>query len=392
MTTPQSDVHFLEIDDGGVLFHERRQRFYGLNATAALCWVVLAEGLPESAALAELAAAGAPEADALDWWRRSIEIFRTQGFLEAAGDGLTDPPPPNDTGPAAGQQLERIPPCAVYCSWRLFDVLIRVGFTAEALLPRVAGMLARVARPAEGTADIEITVIEVGGRILVARDGLVVGVAPDAAGVAALLEPAMLRRAIDVTPHLLALHAGVAARPGCGLVLPGPSGSGKTTLIAALCASGWTYGTDETTLLASEGKELRMAPLSSCVKEGSWPLLAHYYPRLLDEPIQERGGRRVRYLPPPGPVIERCQATHVVFPRRTESGTGLRQLARIEGIERLLAECVSIPRRIGVPEAVRLVDWTRGLSFHELAFADLPGALAVLQTLGDGGSSVAESN
>ncbi|HXQ42532.1 MAG TPA: hypothetical protein VN821_14780 [Candidatus Udaeobacter sp.] len=383
MTTPQSDVHFLEIDEGGVLFHERRQRFYGLNATAALCWAVLSEGLPESAALAELAAAGAPEADALDWLRSSIEIFRTEGFLEPAGDGSADPPLLNDAGPAAGQRLERIPPCALYRRWRLFDVMIRVGFTTNALLPRVAGMLARVAQPAEGSADIEITVIEVGGRILVARDGLVVGVAPDAAGLAALLEPAMLRRAIDATPHLLALHAGVAARNGCGLVLPGPSGSGKTTLIAALAASGWTYGTDETTLLAADGKELRMAPLSACVKEGSWPLLVQHYPSLLDEPIQERGGRRVRYLPPPGPAIERCRATHVVFPRRTESGTRLRPIGRIEGIERLLAECVSIPQRLGLPEAVRLVDWTRGLSFHELAFADLPGALAALQVLGD---------
>jgi hypothetical protein len=74
----------------------------------------------------------------------------------------------------------------------------------------------------------------------------------------------------------------------------------------------------------------------------------------------------------------------VVFPRRTESETRLRPVARIEGIERLLAECVSVPRRLGLPEATRLVDWTRGLSFHELAFVDLRGALDVLQTLADG--------
>jgi hypothetical protein len=367
-----------------VLFHERRQRFYGLNAAASVCWAALSDGLPESAALSELAAAGAPEADALDWWRRSIEIFRTEGFLEPAGDSLADPLAPGDAGPTAGQQLERIPPCALYRTWRLFDVLFRVGFTTEALFPRVAGMLAGVAQPADGSPDVEITVIEVGGRILVARDGSVLGVAPDAAGFGALLEPAMQRKAIDATPHLLALHAGVAARPGCGLVLPGPSGSGKTTLIAALAANGWTYGTDETTLLASDGKALRMAPLSPCIKEGSWPLLARHYPGLLDEPVHLRGGRLVRYLPPPGPVIERCQATHVVFPRRTESETRLRPVARIEGMERLLAECVSVPRRLGLTEAIRLVDWTRGLSFHELAFADLAGALAVLQNLADG--------
>ena len=57
---PAPGAHFFALDEGGVLFYEPAQRFYDLNATAALCWLALAEGLPETAIIEELVAAGAP--------------------------------------------------------------------------------------------------------------------------------------------------------------------------------------------------------------------------------------------------------------------------------------------------------------------------------------------
>ena len=92
----------------------------------------------------------------------------------------------------------------------------------------------------------------------------------------------------------------------------------------------------------------------------------------------------MRYLPPPGQVIQHCRASHVVFPRRVDSANTaeLRPLSTGEGMERLLAECVSVPQRIGAAEAARLMDWARDLRFFELTFADLSGAVAALETLG----------
>ena len=383
MTAPKKNIHFLETEDGGVLFQEAQQRFYGLNATAALCWTAVSQGLPEPAASAQLVAAGAPEGEALAWWRASLTLFQAEGFLDTGPDADPDPAPAGRSEPELGQKLERIPPCVLHRHWRLFDVSVRAGFTDELLLLQVDNMFSALARPIEGPADLEIVVNEVGGRIMVARNGVVVGVAPDASGLAALLEPAILNAAIDATPYLLSLHAGVVGRAGRNLILPGPSGSGKTTLVAALAARGWSYGTDETALVASEGEDILTAPLSACIKESSWPLLAGHYPRLLDEPMQQRAGRRVRYLPPPGPVIERCRATDVVFPRRMEAPgeTQLRPLGRCESLARLLAECVSVPRWLGASEARRLVDWANGLRFYELTFGALPDALDLLDGL-----------
>ena len=264
------DIHFFEVEGGGVLFHEPRQRFYGLNETAAICWLALSEGFDEAAILSALAAAGASTDEAQAWWSRSLDLFRAEGFLDVDNAFEVDRPPAGATGLSGGQRLERIPICVTHRRYHLFDLPFGVGFTSEVLATQIAGMLAALAQPVEGPAKFEITVIEVDGPILVARDGAVIGVAAGPEGLAARLEQALLLTAIDATPHLLALHAGVVARGDCGLLLPGPSGSGKTTLAAALAARDWVYGTDETTLLSPDGKTLRMAPVSACIKEGSW--------------------------------------------------------------------------------------------------------------------------
>jgi hypothetical protein len=285
-----------------------------------------------------------------------------------------------------GQGLERIPPCVTHRFYRLFDTRFRIGFTGEAPLAAVEGMLARLGDPGTHPADVEITLIGVGERYLVARGMAVVGVSPDLAGVMARLESALVLTAIDAAPHLLSLHSGALARGACGLLLPAPSGSGKTTLTAALNHSGWDFGTDEITLLDIDARALRVTPLSACVKEGSWPVLAARCPLLAEQPVHERAGRRVRYLPPTGRTVERCLATHVVFPRYAEGAaakTALAPLSRTAGLQRLFAECVSVPRRLTAEEAGHVVEWARALKFFDLSFADLTAALAALNALAD---------
>ncbi len=317
---------------------------------------------------------------------QSLELFRGEGFVAGATPAPPDLPPTDQTGIVEGQRLERIPPCVVYRFYRLFDRLFRIGFTSEAPLDAVAGMLSRLGDPGGRPADVEITVIGVGERYLIARGMSVVGVSPDLTGMMARLETALVLTAIDSTPHLLSLHSGALSRGPCGLLLPAPSGSGKTTLTAALNHHGWDFGTDEITLLDMEGQGLRVAPLSACIKEGSWPALLPLYPSLGDQPVHERAGQRVRYLPPEGRVMENCAATHVVFPRYAPAGepTVLTSLGRAAGLQRLLAECVSVPRRLSMAEAGHVVKWARGLIFFDLVFADLPAAIAAIGLLAQG--------
>ena len=381
MIVPVPGLHFFPLEDGGLLFHEGRQRFYGLNGPASYCWLALAEGFGEAAGLAELAAAGIDGQAARDWWNRSLAMFRAEGLLGGSDGAVGEPPPPAAKGLSAGERLAQLPPLPHVRHCRVLGQRFRVGFMSAAALARVAGMLSPLPRSETAEADFEIAAIEEGDRLKIARDGVVVTIATDWGRLAARLETALLMSAIDATQHLLALHCGVARRGGCGLMLPGASGSGKSTLVAALAASGWAYGTDEAALLRG-GEEILCAPLAACIKAGSWPLLGEFYPRLMEEPVQTRSWQPVRYLPPPGATIERCRVTDVVFPQRGDDrAASLRALDRSLGMERLLAECISVPRRLVAEEAARLVDWARDIAFHELSYGALPGAVDVLNAL-----------
>jgi hypothetical protein len=380
---PNPGAHFFALDDGGVLFCEPAQRFYDLNATAALCWLGLAEGLPESAIIEELRAAGAPAEAALSWWQQSLALFQSEGFLAGSGaGGQAADMPAFDQGLTEGQRLERIPHCVVHRFYRLFDTRFRIGFTSELPLAGAASLLARLEDADTSPADVEITVIGVGERYLVARGMSLVGVAPTLLQLMEKIEHAVVLTAIDATPHLLSLHGGALAKGNCGLLLPAPSGSGKTTLTASLNAAGWDFGTDEISLL--DGQGLRVAPMSACIKEGSWPVLAPRCPALMDQPVHQRAGRAVRYLPPIGRIIERCRGSHVVFPRYASgSDTTLSPLPRGAGLQRLLAECVSVPRRLTEKDAGLLVDWARNLRFFDLKLSDLSAAIDLLNGLAE---------
>jgi len=380
MNAPAPGLHFFALEEGGLLFHEGRQRFYGLNGPASYCWLALAEGLGPAASAAELAAAGLDGEAALDWWTRSLAMFRTEGLL-AGTAAAADPPPPAARGLIAGERIARMPPLPLVRHCRVFGLTFRIGFMSEAALARVAGMLSALLQPGQPKADFEIAVIEDGERLKIARDGRIVSIATDWGRLSARLEATLLLSATDATAHLLALHSGVAARAGCGLLLPGASGSGKSTLVAALAAAGWAYGTDEAALLC--GEALLCAPLAACIKAGSWPLLTEFYPRLMAEPEQTRSWQPVRYLPPAGATIERARVTDVVFPRRDREDAAaiLRPLGRGVGLGCLLAECISVPRRLAAAEAARLVDWARGISFHELSYGALDAAVATLNGL-----------
>jgi hypothetical protein len=374
-------VHFFALDAGGVLFCEPAQRFYDLNSTAALCWLGLAEGLGEPAILEELVRAGAPAGEAQAWWRQSLALFDAEGFLASSPQHRRDMPP-FDEGLREGQRLERIPACVVYRFYRLFDTRFRIGFTGEAPLASVDSMLARLADANETPADVEITVIGVGERYLVARGRGLVGVTANLSGLMEKIESALILTAIDATPHLLSLHGGALAKGDCGLLLPAPSGSGKTTLTAALNLAGWSFGSDEISLLDTAADMLRVAPMSACIKEGSWPVLASLTPALMAQPMHQRAGRTVRYLPPVGGTVDRYRATHVVFPRYArESEASLAPLSASTGLQRLLAECVSIPRRLTEKDAAQLVEWASRLSFFDLKLSGLPAALALLESL-----------
>ncbi|MCG6863149.1 MAG: hypothetical protein LJE70_18035 [Chromatiaceae bacterium] len=77
---------------------------------------------------------------------------------------------------------------------------------------------------------------------------------------------------------LAVAHAGAVSDHRRAVVMPARSGSGKSTLTAALVHSGLSYFGDDIIPLTRKGPLAVSFPTRIGLKEGSWPVLAAYYP------------------------------------------------------------------------------------------------------------------
>jgi hypothetical protein len=97
----------------------------------------------------------------------------------------------------------------------------------------------------------------------------------------------------------VAFHAAVVASGDCGIMLCAPREFGKSTLAAYLMARGFDLLTDEPALLRLDTSSVSSLNLPVSLKEGSWPVLQHAWPRLADAPIHVRSdGTRISLLHP----------------------------------------------------------------------------------------------
>jgi hypothetical protein len=183
------------------------------------------------------------------------------------------------------------------------------------------------------------------------------------------------------------LHAGAVLDGRRCIVFPGAPGSGKSTLTAALAARGFGFFSDEVVLLEEETLLVRPVPLSLTIKPGSIAPLSTYYPRLPALPAFRREDeQQVRYLAPPPESIPHPAAPApcgiVVFPRYdAAASTGLRPLDRPEALQRIMVECMVLPRLIARSDAASLTRWMRSLDCYELTFSSLSEAVDAVQRL-----------
>lgn len=181
--------------------------------------------------------------------------------------------------------------------------------------------------------------------------------------------------------RLLVVHGGAVVDEGRGLLLIGPSGSGKSTLSAALNAAGYPFLGDDA-IPVTESGELLGAPLSPCIKQGSWAALADALPLIHATPTWSRWGEAVRYPAPPGPVAlgpVACGA--FLFPRYTPGETAsLRPLSAVEVLQRLLAaepyiEPLTQTRLDG------MMRWIESAPGFALTYPDLDSAIEQVQRI-----------
>jgi hypothetical protein len=205
---------------------------------------------------------------------------------------------------------------------------------------------------------------------------------------APLVKWALLAEAIKDHSYLLYVHAGVVRSASGCLLLPAQPGSGKTSLTAALIHAGFAYLSDEVALLEEDTLQVVPVPVSLCIKDSGWDLLAPRYPGLRGLAIHHRSdGKIVRYLnPPPTTPDSEPEISYpvcwIVFPRYSpEARTELRPLGKAASLHRLLEQCLAMPAPLDQAKVARLVSWIRDIPCYELPMSSLDEAVALLDQL-----------
>jgi hypothetical protein len=180
----------------------------------------------------------------------------------------------------------------------------------------------------------------------------------------------------------LLFHAAVVAQNGRALLMPAVSGSGKSTLAAALCASGWTYLSDE--LAVVDPQTLRVEPFALPIglKDKSMSALRYFIPRIEDLPRHIRAdGIGLRYFTPAQAAPEGgLPIQAIVFPcYGQDSPTTLTTLKPLDALS-ALATTGSSARPLESKDVAAILQLA-SLPGYRLEFSDLKAALEQLDGL-----------
>jgi hypothetical protein len=173
----------------------------------------------------------------------------------------------------------------------------------EALSDHFALMLAP---ESPSGSDATFTVRPFGTGFRVEGSGVVASTGPALETLLGFLEQQIRARFMEFQPALHWVHAGAVERRGGAIILPGATLRGKSTLVAALCAHGWRYLSDEAAPIDLDKGEVFPFPrtLGMRVSPKKW----------LDPGAAARlDKRQVRFSEPevaPGPALLRA----IVFP------------------------------------------------------------------------------
>lgn len=293
--------------DGLILHEPGTGRIYYLNRTAADLWPAAADAAPEALARRLALAHGFDAARTLADVTRFVAAIRATGLARGS--------PVRAAGLAA-----RVPsgPPTLNAVYRL----IAAPVTVRCHLSRFAAAFARLAAPARqesgGSACPTLEIFRYAGRLVLARDGQVVG--RFTTGLPARWRLIQELLGAPERLWLARLHASAAATAAGTVLLCGGSGAGKSTLLAGLIARGLRYVGDDVVPIAAGTGRPWPTRLAISLKEGSWPLLANQFPELAAAPATRFGGRTMRYLWPGEARTVALEAGRpvalLVFPRR----------------------------------------------------------------------------
>lgn len=387
---PASDCHLFLLDGAGVVFCEGRQEIYAFNTSATWIWVAMEEGMPPNEIVAELAEiidtppdqAQQLVSNAVDqWWVLGLLVGSEQNrpiYTRPHGRALPHVAFPKQR---RGHRQK---------SYRLRHTRFTVIYDDVEQEAVVHPVLSHLEANEAAPYDTELVLARTHFGHAVFRQGTLEEYCETLGGLGPSVKCCMTRIALNHHPYQFQIHGGVVARNGRCVVLPAESGSGKTCLVAGLLCNGWQYLSDE--CAPFEGSDLRLhpIPIAMATKEGAWPVLCSSYPELAETTTHLReDGKSVRYLlPPPNSVApdrpDGYKVRWIVFPSYSPTAnTELQPLPRIEVLQRLFAQCLSLPGRLDEKAVSQIVGWIRTIDGYLLPNSNLREAVRLINSLED---------
>ncbi|WP_198264805.1 hypothetical protein [sulfur-oxidizing endosymbiont of Gigantopelta aegis] len=176
-------------------------------------------------------------------------------------------------------------------------------------------------------------------------------------------------------PYLMFHAATLADKDNKAVLFPAQSGAGKSTLAALLAAKGWSFFTDELSIVVPDTKQVFSCPLPVCVKDGAVKYLVDCYP--LIEKLKQYcrlDKKNVRYLPIKNAALSfdvGATLQAIVFPQYEQSiACELVVIDKTEALLRFL-ECGSSGRRMKEHELASVLKMLEALPCYYLKYSDI---------------------
>lgn len=357
---PAPTVRRMSADNRSLVFCERRQQLFELNAAADLVWDALIEETPPRAARRLCAEFGGDpdEARRLIW--SQLRQWLREGYWEPAG--------PQWQTPEADLRLtvERV----------RVNILCGDGDVADRLREVFGQFPSFRGAP---TASIRITPWA-GGFHLFEGDRYDGAFASDE--VIPRIKALLTERVVGRRFNGFFAHGALVARGSILAMLAGPPGAGKSTLAMALQAAGWSLRADDL-IRVDRSARFRGVPFAPAIKEGAWTLLRARRPELAHWPVEMRAdGQKVRYAPlVPPPQKPAVPGLFIALSRQAGSTAGAAPIDPVEALSLVLGEAFSARGRISAELMARLVERFRQMPCRRLVYDRLDEGVEAMETL-----------
>mgnify|MGYP003575142286 FL=1 len=226
--------HHFYVGSLPTLFCEKRQKLFGLNATADCIWRHLTDGRTPAQVSSELIKMGFVESEAVAFVRSATASWLNAGHLTPREvlDLLAEPP-------AATRDV------------RIHDLALQICFRGSASPKPFDDVFGHFCI---GTSDPDTGLSVVGYResffIFEANRPLI---ACSGHEVVPHLKAILTERYVSSVENGFLVHAALLAKNNSALLICGSPGAGKTTLSVALVGSGYSYCSDDIVRIEGDG-------------------------------------------------------------------------------------------------------------------------------------------